>query len=308
MFNTNRMVRDYTQMFYTPAFDRGKLLGERRMKWHDAAAWPAGSVPGDSEKWVAGKAYSFYQRKDGVLVGVSKMGWTTTSRDGGATWAQPSVPPTLVTGKAKVWAQQTSDGRYALVYNPSRKNRFPLAIVTGHDGVVFRDLRIVQGELPIQRYEGKFRSIGPQYTRGVSTWSDDGSRAGEHCMWLVYSMSKEDIWVSRVPVPVRADETEISGSAWNVYSPKWAPVTVDGDEAWLEDRDPYDHASVTRVIAPARNVVATFALHAEQPDHPLHVITVGADGTRSERARYITFVRICHDGLLSPLHVRKRPC
>src|SRR4051812_49219797 len=55
---------------YLEQQDRGKLLGERRMKWHDAAAWPAGSVPGDSEKWVAGKAYSFFQRPDGVLVGV----------------------------------------------------------------------------------------------------------------------------------------------------------------------------------------------------------------------------------------------
>src|SRR5688572_11973665 len=92
---------------YLEQQDRGKLLGARRMKWHDAAAWPAGSVPGDSEKWVAGKAYSFCTRPDGAIVGVSKMGWTTLSRDGGATWSQPRVPPTLVTGKAKVWAQRT---------------------------------------------------------------------------------------------------------------------------------------------------------------------------------------------------------
>ena len=26
--------------------DRGRLLGDRRMKWHDAAAWPGGKVPG----------------------------------------------------------------------------------------------------------------------------------------------------------------------------------------------------------------------------------------------------------------------
>jgi len=31
VFNTNRMVRDYTQMFYTPAFDRGKLLAENAL-------------------------------------------------------------------------------------------------------------------------------------------------------------------------------------------------------------------------------------------------------------------------------------
>src|SRR5439155_7540014 len=79
--------------------DRGRLLGARRIKWHDPSAWPGGKVPGDSDKWVCGKAFSFYKRPDGVLVGVCKMGWTTTSNDEGQTWSQPLVPPTLVTGK-----------------------------------------------------------------------------------------------------------------------------------------------------------------------------------------------------------------
>jgi hypothetical protein len=247
--------------------DRGKLLGKRRMKWHDAAAWPAGSVPGDSEKWVAGKAYSFFRRPDGVLVGVSKMGWTTNSIDDGETWSQPIVPPTLVTGKAKVWSQRTRDGRYALVYNPSRKQRFPLAIVTGDDGVTFRDMRIVQGELPVQRYAGMHRSIGPQYVRGISRWADDGSRDDQdrNLLWLVYSMSKEDIWVSRVLLRGECP-------TWNVYSPLWAPVTVVGDdEIRLEDRDPYDYASATRLFAERRNATITFELLAEQLGSAIHV-------------------------------------
>jgi len=250
--------------------DRGKLLGDRRMKWHDPGAWTEGMVPGDSEKWVAGKAYSFLRRPDGLLVGVSKMGWTTTSRDDGATWTRPLVPPTLVTGKAKVWAQQTADGRFALVYNPSRKNRYPLVIVRGDDGMHFRDMRIVQGELPIQRYEGRFRSIGPQYVRGISTWSDDGSRAGERAMWLVYSMSKEDIWVSRVPLD--GDE-----HAWGVYSPKWAPVKVEGDEVRLEDRDPYDYAAATRGFRGG----ASFEVMAEQLDSLLYAEISDDTGRRT---------------------------
>ena len=250
--------------------DRGKLLGDRRMKWHDAAAWPAGSVPGDSEKWVAGKAYSFFRRPDGALVGVSKMGWTTISTDNGETWSQPAVPPTLVTGKAKVWSQRTRDGRYALVYNPSRKNRFPLAIVTGADGVTFRDMRIVQGELPVQRYAGLHRSIGPQYVRGVSNWADDGSRdqIDGNLLWLVYSMNKEDIWVSRVPLDARPP-------AWNIYSPLWAPVTLAGDEIRLEDRDPYDYAAATCIFDGQRNVTITFDVLAEQPDALLHIEVMG---------------------------------
>ena len=256
--------------------DRGKLLGSRRMKWHDAAAWPAGAVPGDSEKWVAGKAYSFFRRPDGAIVGISKMGWTTLSRDEGETWSQPAVPPTLVTGKAKVWSQRTRDGRYALVYNPSRRNRFPLAIVTGDDGVTFGGMRIVQGELPVQRYAGLHRSIGPQYVRGISHWADDGSRGDEQCLWLVYSMSKEDIWVSHVPLPVRAEvRSDTDAAAWNIYSPRWAPVTMSGDEVRLEDRDPYDYASATRLLPRGPHTAVTFEVLAEQAGAALHVEAIG---------------------------------
>jgi hypothetical protein len=186
---------------YLEQQDRGRLLGDRKMKWHDAANWPGGKLPGDNEKWVAGKAYTFFKRQDGALVGISKMGWTTFSHDDGKTWAQPFVPPTLITGKAKVWAQQAADGRYALVYNPSRDHRYPLAITSSDDGVHFSPLRIVQGQLPVQRYAGEHRSIGPQYPRGISGWSTDHSR-DDHCMWIVYSMNKEDIWISRIPLPI----------------------------------------------------------------------------------------------------------
>jgi hypothetical protein len=249
---------------YLEQQDRGRLLGDRRMKWHDPANWPGGKVPGDNEKWVAGKAYSFFRRPDGLLVGVSKMGWVTTSTDDGNTWSQPAVPSTLVTGKAKVWTQQTRDGRFALVYNPSTRQRFPLIVVTGDDGITFSGMRIVQGELPRQRYPGLHRSVGPQYVRGISTWSGDGSRKDEQAMWLVYSINKEDIWVSRVPLPVKAD-ADGKSAEWNIYSPKWAPVTVAGDVVTLEDRDPYDYARATRVFSKSREeVTISFEVTAQE--------------------------------------------
>jgi hypothetical protein len=282
--------------------DRGRLLGERRMKWHDPANWPGGKVPGDNEKWVAGKAYSFFRRPDGVLVGVSKMGWVTTSRDDGKTWEQPLVPSTLVTGKAKVWSQRTRDGRYALAYNPSTRQRFPLIVVASDDGEHFKDMRIVQGELPRQRYEGKFRSIGPQYVRGIAHWADDGSRDGEKVMWLVYSMSKEDIWVTRVPLPVKADATG-NDELWNVYSPKWAPVTIEGNDIRLEDCDPYDHASATRIVPDTRAVTISFEVTVEalreDASERLEIDLVGkfgsprpvrlrvASATAGEKLRYV---------------------
>lgn len=240
--------------------DLGKLLGRRAMKWHDPAAWPAGSVPGDSDKWVAGKAYSFFRRDSGEVVGISKMGFVTVSGDSGETWSMPVVPPTLVTGKAKVWSQRTADGRYALVYNPSTRTRFPLVLVSGDDGVHFGKMRVVQGELPVQRYAGLHRSIGPQYVRGISSWADDGSRKeDEGAMWVTYSMSKEDIWVSRVPLPAGKESAD-----WGVYSPKWAAVTVDGDELRLSDRDPFDYGRAVRVFGARSAVNVRFSVCSER--------------------------------------------
>jgi hypothetical protein len=240
--------------------DRGKLLGDRKMKWHDAASWPGGVVPGDSEKWVSGKAFSFFQRPEGIWVGISKMGWTTISNDSGKSWSQPVVPPTLITGKAKVWSQRTADGRFALVYNPSRSNRYPLVVVTSDDGVNFRDMRIIQGELPIQRYAGLHRSIGPQYVRGISHWANDSSRP-EKIMWLVYSMNKEDIWVSRVPLPLQSDVTEpTTDQLWNIYCPKWSSIRTGQDFLELSNSDPYDYVQATHIFPESSRVTADFEL------------------------------------------------
>jgi hypothetical protein len=246
---------------YLEQQDRGKLLGERAMQWHEAKYWPGGVLPGTKEgeenvKWTFGKALSFFRRPDNIIVGISKMGWTTISSDEGKTWSAPVVPATLITGKAKVFAQNHRDGTISLAYNPSTSQRYPLAIVRSRDGVHFDGMRIVHGELPRQRYEGRFRSIGPQYTRGLSRWSDDGSR-DEPCTWLVYSMNKEDIWVSRVPLPI---DPEPTAGDWNLYRPKWASARRQGDALALSCADPYDHASATRVFGPCSRVTVRMDL------------------------------------------------
>jgi hypothetical protein len=279
-----------TDRMFLEQQDRGRLLGPRRMKWHEASAWPGGAVPGDNDKWVCGKAFSFFQRPDGAWVGVCKMGWVTISTDNDNTWSQPSVPPSLITGKAKVWGQRTADGRYALAYNPSPSNRFPLVTVTGPDGVHFGDMRIIQGELPIQRYAGLHRSIGPQYVRGISHWANDGSR-NDPAMWLAYSMNKEDIWVARVPVPIKAEETrEVTDDfakldsgpfipGWNIYRPKWSSIEVRDGTLRIENRDPYDYAQATRVFPAASRVIATFDVLAEQRDGEFEVETLSTFGS-----------------------------
>lgn len=219
--------------------DYGALLGPRRMKWHDS---------GDTN--VTLKAMSLFHRKDGALVGICKYGWVTVSTDDGATWSQPVIPPSLITGTGKVWGQRTADGRYALVYNPDRKNRYPLVMVTSDDGVSFGNMRVVHGELPFQRYVGEHKNVGPQYVRGISEWSNDGTWK-DNALWVVYSVNKEDIWVTRIPLASEAN-------AWNTYSPVWAPVTLIKDGVTLTDRDPYDYARAVRLFPAREKVTVSF--------------------------------------------------
>ncbi|HUI07933.1 MAG TPA: exo-alpha-sialidase [Verrucomicrobiae bacterium] len=242
--------------------DYGALLGDRRMKWHAA-----------DDKNMKLKAMSLFHRKDGALVGICKYGWVTVSKDDGATWSKPVIPKTLVTGTGKVWGQHTCDGRYVLVYNPDQKDRFPLVMVTSNDGVTFRDMRVVHGELPLQRYVGLHKNVGPQYVRGISEWSGDGSWA-DNAVWVVYSVNKEDIWVSRIPLSSNAD-------AWNTYSPKWAPAEVVKDGVNLEDRDPYDYARAVRLFPPKRNVTVSFDfMTSKAGDAPLEVELLGGSASR----------------------------
>jgi hypothetical protein len=292
---------------YLEQQDRGRLLGSRGMKWHEPAAWSGGAVPGENEKWVCGKAFSFFRRADNAWVGISKMGWVTTSMDDGKTWSQPSIPASLVTGKAKVWSQRTRDGRYVLVFNPSKSNRYPLVAAASSDGVNFADMRVIQGELPIQRYAGLHRSIGPQYVRGISHWANDGSR-NDNAMWVAYSMNKEDIWVSRVPLPVNSEETSpvsddfstfLAGPfirGWNIYRPKWSNVEVVAGALRLSNEDPYDYAQATRVFPESAKVVVTFDLQIDRSDHgPLEIDLLSKFGSRR-----LVRLRIGKDGNISP--------
>jgi hypothetical protein len=85
-------------------------------------------------------------------------------------------------------------------------------------------------------------------------------------------MNKEDMWVSRVPLPVRYrindrveddfNNLELNGdiSDWNIYAPVWAPVSVvkapgsQGNCLQLMDQDPYDYARAIRVFEEGEKV------------------------------------------------------
>lgn len=224
------------------------------------------------------KAFSYYPLEDGRIVGLWKHGLSAISSDGGKSWPRPERAPGIVTKNSKMWGQKTSDGRYIIVYNPS-EFRWPLAVSVSEDGLDYTNLLAVNGEISPMRYGGNYKSYGPQYVRGIL---DVNGKPESGNMWLTYSMNKEDIWVSNVPVSIKssvkehvADDFEkvkkLSDlSDYNIFSPVWAPVTiesVDGDQAvCLSDRDPYDYANVTRILPSSQRITVEMEVVAGQSD------------------------------------------
>ncbi len=218
----------------------------------------------EKESW---KSLSSFHRKDGTTVGLWKHSLAAISKDDGKSWSPMVKIPSIEMAGTKIWGQATKDGRYILSYNPREVwHRYPLALLSSDDGMVFDNLLSVNGEVPVVRYRGEHKGIGPQYVRGISEWN--GTPPGEN-FWLTYSQNKEDIWVSRMPVPIRQTVTEDIDDDfekyqtnsfvgdWNIYSPMYAPVAVtyapDGSGNTnkclrLADRDPYDFAKAVRVF------------------------------------------------------------
>lgn len=215
------------------------------------------------------KAFNFYHLPNGHVVGLWKNALTGISKDEGRTWSRVTRAPHLVTANAKIWGQHTADGNYAIIYNPS-EFRWPLAISTSRDGLDYTNLLLVNGEIATARYGGNYKSYGPQYTRGIV---EGNGKPPDGNIWITYSMNKEDIWVSRIPVPVTdkvtidVDDKGKDFDRWNTYSPLWAPVTITDNGLQLKDADPYDYALAERVFPVAKKMTAEFALTPAQNDH-----------------------------------------
>lgn len=283
--------------------DYGELLGDRKMSWHDPKNWPGGKIGGKSKYWTFGKAMDFFHRQDGTLIGLSKLGFVTESSDGGNTWSMPVVPKGIVTGSAKIWGQRTGDDRYALIYNPWPSLRFPLVIDTSDDGITFHDMRLVHGEVPPIRYAGKAKGPGPQYIRGIAEWAGDAEtikKFEQSAIWIIYSMSKEDIWISRIALPVKTDTTEPVNDTfddvptgqripnWHTYAPTWTQVDIAKDaqsnNQFLElvDSDPVDYARAIRTFPTSSTATISFRFQAQQADHGrMEIDLLGKDDARA---------------------------
>ncbi|MCD8260888.1 MAG: six-hairpin glycosidase [Bacteroides sp.] len=225
------------------------------------------------------KAFNSYTLPDGRQAALWKHALTSISEDGGYTWSEPvERAPGFVNSNAKIWGQRLTDGMYATVYNPS-EFRWPLAISLSKDGLEYTTLNLVHGEITPMRYGGNYKSYGPQYPRGILEGNgvpEDGN------LWVTYSVDKEDMWIARVPVPVRDKATahvddDFSAytkladmTDWNIYMPVMAPVSLEkrDGKTWLtlSDTDPFDYTKVERKIPATRELTVSFDLVAGQND------------------------------------------
>lgn len=294
--------------FYTTSTDAGfvdacnALLADKLVtrQWYDED----NGLDGFHQKMGAQEefeAFSWYTRNDGAIVGLWKWSYAGLSEDGGVTFSRPAKVPTFVMAGGKQFGTQTDDGRYAITYNPTIHNehRYPLVLVTSDDGILFDDMVTVQAEVPPQRFYGRWKDFGPCYTRGITP--GQGNPPGDD-LWLTYSMNKEDIWVSRVPVTVEYavqgkvredfDAMPTGGrvEGWNVYSPLWAPVTIaqgeSGKHLQLADKDPYDYARAIRVFEEGTKAKVAFRAMASQANAPLEIDVQDQYGNRPVRLQF----------------------
>jgi hypothetical protein len=123
-------------------------------------------------------------------------------------------------------------------------------------------------------------------------------------MWITYSMNKEDIWVSRVGVPItgtvgehvaedfegKESVSELTG--WNLYQPKWATanlIEAASGNHFLEllDADPYDYVKVEKVFPESSVVTVRFRVFAArlEPGRALEIEVQDRHGARPMRLR-----------------------
>jgi hypothetical protein len=255
------------------------------------------------------KAFNWYTRPDGKIVGM----WKWKKMAVANAW-QPDeisvqgVGADIFYGGAKIWGQRTSDGRYVLAYNPVLNTtwRHPLSVTTGADGMSFDSYFLnVHGETPLMRFGGANKDGGgAQYVRGIIPGN---GTPPDGALWLTYSSNKEDLFVTRVPVPVRGTVTEdvdddFEGrkpggliAEWNIYTGLWNPIEVvkeAGNQLLrLADQDPWDYAKAVRVFPEASHARVSLDLRVEEVGHdnleieiqnhrgqrPVRIVLVGKD-------------------------------
>ena len=145
----------------------------------------------------------------------------------------------------------------------------------------FDNLLCVHGQVPPMRYSGFCKDRGPQYVRGIA---EGNGQPEEDAVWLTYSMNKEDIYATRIPLPLRYceehpvhetfEEQPLNGfiKDWNIITGPWTKVNIveEGNTAnrclELRDSDPYNTAMAARVFPQCAQAELSFRIQPKQTE------------------------------------------
>ena len=144
-----------------------------------------------------------YRRPDGVYVKLfrdctggsakSLRLYAAISRDGHA-WTTP-VRTSIPDSPSKPTSGMLPDGRVFLIGNQvsraARPRRDPLVLSLSPDGIRFTWAAAIRSGAPPVRYPGRAKIPGFQYPSAV---------VARHALWVIYSIGKEDVAVSRIPL------------------------------------------------------------------------------------------------------------
>jgi len=143
-----------------------------------------------------------YRRPDGTLVKLSRDGgpamshrlYVSLSKDEGKTWTTP-VRTDIPDSPSKAVAGTLPDGKIYLIGNqiPESAHGFrdPLVISLSSDGKTFNWAAAIRHGTPPLRFPGHAKGRGFQYPSAIAVGK---------ALWVIYSVNKEDVAVSRVPL------------------------------------------------------------------------------------------------------------
>ncbi|MBW1963525.1 MAG: exo-alpha-sialidase [Deltaproteobacteria bacterium] len=125
----------------------------------------------------------------------SRRNYAVFSFDSGKTWTVPTRT-TFPDACARSNAGKLPDGQVYVINNilplsPKKGGRSLLAISLSRDGLNFDRTMVIRFLAPSMRYEGRAKSVGYQYPHSVVVGKD---------LWVMYSVNKEDIEVTRIPL------------------------------------------------------------------------------------------------------------
>lgn len=115
------------------------------------------------------------------------------STDRGASWSAP-VLSDIPDSRSKQCAGTLPDGRAFWVGNPTgSKSRKNLVLALSQDGYHYTEAYLLRGagDLPAQRYPGKYKTLGYSYPKAF---------VGEDALWVSFSIHKEDAAIVRVDI------------------------------------------------------------------------------------------------------------